>query len=181
MSIARSARAQFKELLDLTATVAMTAVAITFLWLLYKDNGPVRRAGPHENDLPKQPMSLEGAPLLGSPTAEFTIVEFSDFECPFCSEFSTTVLPSVRKSLIDSGRVNLSFRHLPLSKHARAAAAASAAACAAEQGRFWEFHDLAFARPGASATMSCAITPTIRDSISRPSPAAVRATGQVVP
>jgi len=73
------------------------------------------------------------------------IVEFADFECPFCRRHANSVLPSLKKKFIDTGRVAYHYFHLPLKMHPHAAHAANAAECARAQGRFWEMHDLLFA------------------------------------
>lgn len=80
-------------------------------------------------------------PSRGASTAKVTIVEFADFECPFCGR----VLEVLDRVLaMYPGQVRLVFRHFPLSMHPRAPKAAEASACAGEQGRFWEFHDSLF-------------------------------------
>ncbi len=81
--------------------------------------------------------------IRGNKKAEITLVEYSDFECPFCSRFTPTV-DAVLENYPDDVRVV--YRHFPLrSIHAEAAPAAAASECAAEQGKFWEFHDELFA------------------------------------
>ncbi len=86
-------------------------------------------------------VSIEGAPVKGPATAEITIVEFSDFECPFCRR----VLPTVDKVMKDyEGKVKLAFRHNPLPFHSRATPAAIASMAAHRQGKFWEMHDKLF-------------------------------------
>ena len=80
-------------------------------------------------------------PSRGASTAKVTIVEFADFECPFCGR-AMEVLD--RLLAMYPGQVRLVFRHFPLSMHPRAPKAAEASACAGEQGRFWEFHDSLF-------------------------------------
>ncbi|MFQ5745172.1 MAG: DsbA family protein [Acidobacteriota bacterium] len=83
------------------------------------------------------------SPTYGPADAPITIVEFSDFECPFCKGFNTT-LERV-KSTYDK-RVRIVFRQFPLEQvHPHATRAAEAALCAAEQDRFWQMHDLLFA------------------------------------
>ena len=77
------------------------------------------------------------------------MLEFSDFECPYCGKFSTEVLPTLQKQYIETGRLLFAFRNLPLKIHPHAEAAAFAASCAGEQQKFWPFHDLLFANPKA--------------------------------
>jgi protein-disulfide isomerase len=81
------------------------------------------------------------SPVSGPSDALVTIVEFSDFECPYCGR----VQPTLRTVLSGAGSdVRIVFKHFPLSMHAHARPAAIAADCAHAQGRFWEFHDLVF-------------------------------------
>jgi protein-disulfide isomerase len=80
-------------------------------------------------------------PSRGSRAAKVTIVEFSDFECPFCARVQATLQRLLREHPDD---VRIVFRHLPLAFHAHAALAAEAAVAADEQGKFWEMHDRLF-------------------------------------
>jgi protein-disulfide isomerase len=81
---------------------------------------------------------------LGSEKAPVTIVEFSDFQCPYCRKFFNDAYQDIKKAYIDTGKVRLVFRHYPLSFHPAARPAALASQCAFDQGKFWEFHDLIF-------------------------------------
>ena len=91
-------------------------------------------------------LKLDGAPFRGPETAPITIVEFSDFECPYCLRAKPT-LARLRAEYPESVRVV--FKHFPLSFHKKAISAHRAALAAGEQGRFWEMHDLIFANPRA--------------------------------
>ncbi len=82
--------------------------------------------------------------VLGSPDAPVEVVEYSDFECPYCARFAAVQMPTIRAQLIETGRVRWRFRDFPLPGHAYARYAAHAAHCAGEQGRFWEMHDQLF-------------------------------------
>ncbi len=82
--------------------------------------------------------------VLGSPDAPIEVVEYSDFECPYCARFAVVQMPTIRTQLIETGRVRWRFRDFPLPAHAYARYAAHAAQCAGEQGRFWEMHDQLF-------------------------------------
>ena len=80
--------------------------------------------------------------VRGAKNAKVTLVEFSDFECPFCGRHA----PTMDKILKDyAGKVRLVFKHFPLSFHQQAMLAANASECASEQGKFWEMHDKIFA------------------------------------
>ena len=86
-------------------------------------------------------VDIEGAPSRGSQMAPVTIVEFSDFECPYCGRAE----PIVQQLLRDfEGRVRLIFKNFPLSAHPNAMPAARAAVAAGNQDRFWEMHDLLY-------------------------------------
>ena len=96
---------------------------------------------------PPQPVkiSLDDDPIRGDPNAPITIVEFSDFQCPFCARFHVQTLPSLLEEYIDTGKVNLVYRDFPIqSIHPNALPAAVAAECANEQGNYWEYHDTLF-------------------------------------
>ena len=84
------------------------------------------------------PVEVGSAPVRGNPKAPVTVVEFSDFQCPYCVRARPTV-NRVREAYGD--RVRWVFRHFPLDFHAQAEKAGEAAACAGEQGKFWEMHD----------------------------------------
>ena len=91
---------------------------------------------------PRIDVATAGHPVLGSSKAPVTIVEFSDFQCPFCKRVEPT-LKQVRDKYGDN--VNLVYMDFPLPMHNHALDAAKAGRCAAEQGKFWPFHDAMFA------------------------------------
>ena len=83
--------------------------------------------------------------IRGDLAAPVKVIEFSDFECPFCLR----VFPTVTELLKTYGdRIRLAYRHYPLPNHPNARPAAEAAACANEQGKFWQYHDRLFSSPG---------------------------------
>lgn len=90
-------------------------------------------------------VSIDDSPVMGSPSAPVTMIEFADFQCPFCSRFFSQTLPEIEKNYIDSGKVRFVYKNMPLQNlHPNARAAALAAECANEQGKFWEYHNKLF-------------------------------------
>ncbi|HEU5183421.1 MAG TPA: DsbA family protein [Gemmatimonadaceae bacterium] len=89
--------------------------------------------------------NLADAPALGRADAPITIVEFSDYQCPFCQRFFATTLLALKKEYVETGKVRYVFRDYPIDQlHPRARKAAEAAHCAGEQGKYWEMHDVLF-------------------------------------
>ena len=88
---------------------------------------------------------ITGAAIEGKPDAKVVIVEFSDFQCPFCKQWNDTSLKQLRTKLGDD--VALAYLHFPIvSIHPNAGNASLVAICAQAQGKFWPMHDLLFAR-----------------------------------
>jgi protein-disulfide isomerase len=81
---------------------------------------------------------------LGAADAPVTVVEFTDYQCPFCKRFIQSTFPLLKRDFIDTGKVRWIVRDLPLGFHANANKAAQAAHCAGDQGRFWEMRDTLF-------------------------------------
>lgn len=99
-------------------------------------------------------VSADDDPVKGSENATVTIIEFSDFECPFCARFYEQTLPQIEENYINTGKVKLVYRDYPLGFHQNAQKAAEAAECADEQGKFWEMHDMIFENQNAIDTAS---------------------------
>lgn len=92
-------------------------------------------------------LSPETVSVKGAADAPLLIIEFSDYQCPFCGRYVSQTLPQIQAQYIDTGKVRYMFRDMPLSSiHPQAQAAAEAARCAGDQGRYWEMHELLFAR-----------------------------------
>lgn len=91
-------------------------------------------------------ISIQGAPALGSATAKVVVVEFSDFQCPYCGKFARETFETIQERYIAPGTIRYAFRHFPLDEaHPKAFRAAEAAECANQQGKFWEMHARLFA------------------------------------
>jgi protein-disulfide isomerase len=95
-------------------------------------------------------LNIEGAPYKGPENARLTLIEFSDYECPFCSRHFRQTMPRIEKDYVGTGKVKYVFLNFPIeSIHPKALKAAEAANCSGEQGKYWEMHDLLFANQKA--------------------------------
>ena len=91
--------------------------------------------------------AVAGEGFNGDSRARVAILEYSDFECPYCRRYATEVYPRLEEDYITKGKVKYFFRDLPLPDHADAMEKARYARCAGEQGAFWEMHDWLFLNP----------------------------------
>jgi protein-disulfide isomerase len=118
--------------------------------------GPTRAIAPVPEPAPAAPPNMVGpAPpgdkvqmkmdsgwhWMGRDDAPVTIVEFTDYQCPFCRKYHTETFVQLKKNYIDTGKVRFASRDLPLDFHASAQRAAEAAWCAGEQNKYWELRD----------------------------------------
>jgi protein-disulfide isomerase len=104
-------------------------------------------AAPQEEPTHAKISDLTGVSMLGSKDAPLTVVEFTDYQCPFCQRFHIAAYPEIKKNYIDTGKVRFYSKDLPLDFHPNAMRAAQAARCAGEQGKFWELRDVMGANP----------------------------------
>lgn len=95
-------------------------------------------------------VSVDDDPMLGDPSAPVTIIEFGDFQCPFCARLFQETLPQLKEQYVKTGKVRFVYRDFPLSSiHNLAQSSAEAAECADEQGKFWPYHDILYGRQDA--------------------------------
>ncbi|MEM4260377.1 MAG: thioredoxin domain-containing protein [Candidatus Woesearchaeota archaeon] len=94
------------------------------------------------------------SPSKGKPDAPVTIIEFIDFQCPFCAKFYREAYKQILTQYVDTGKVKIVFKNFPLPFHENAEKAAKAAECANEQGKFWDMHDKLFENQNALDTDS---------------------------
>ena len=105
---------------------------------------------------------MGSGPTLGSASAPVTIIEFSDFQCSFCKRFWAETLAKLKEGYINTGKARFFYRHFAiLGKHSEQAALASE--CAAEQGKFWEYHDQLFKNQGGLAFTEAKLKQYARD------------------
>src|SRR5215472_3103728 len=118
---------------------ATSGVLAAALFASLAIGGDAAAAG--EESLPVVRLALPaGEPALGRETAPLTMIEFTDYQCPYCRHFEAAVWPKLKSEYIDTGKLRYIARDLPLAIHAAATPAAEAAHCAGEQGKFWEMH-----------------------------------------
>ena len=134
-----------RSLLEIAATIATLVAAMVLIWLGLGNRGQAQQRS-RKSELPlPAPFTMRDGPTKGSPTASVVLVEFSDFQCPFCARFASDTLPELDRKYIDTGRVLLAFRDFPLEQiHPLARQASKAASCAWSQQHFWPMHDLLF-------------------------------------
>lgn len=138
------------------AAVFGISLSVAFILGFYVGNNATQNRSISSADLPSQSLlsaaprtftiSLDG-PSRGSVSAALTLVEFSDFQCPYCKKFSSDTYGLIDQNYIASGKLRHVFKHYPLqSIHPNAMDASVAAECANNQRKFWEYRDILFER-----------------------------------
>ncbi len=139
--------------------LATALIVLGLVWI--RDSG--NSTGPSDAALvPSQPSAapvptvkvdmdalVDDDPFMGKENAPVTIIEWSDYECPFCKRFYDQTLPQIKSEYIDTGKVKFVYRDFPLSFHQNAHIEAQAAECAKDQGgdtAYFKYHDVIFKR-----------------------------------
>jgi len=155
-------KANVKYAADLLASVGIIVACALVIWVglssraANSSDASRSSTSPPVEDITAEhlAMSIADAPLLGKASAPITIVEFSDFECPFCRRYAENTFDELKKQFIDTGIVSYAHIHYPLHRiHKFAFSAAKVAECASDQGRFWDVRARLFraaASPGLS-------------------------------
>ena len=126
----------------------VVAILIVVGAVIYKNSGSGGTAGNVENI---GNVSVDDDAVLGDSNAPVTIIEFSDYECPYCRKFWADTMPQIKEKYINTGKVKFVYRDFPLSSHKDAQKAAEATECAEKQGKFWEMQDKIFENQSAIA------------------------------
>lgn len=116
--------------------------------------GAGQQAAPPQDTTPKK-VSADDDPVLGDKNAKVTLIDFSDYECPFCKRYFDDTFSQIKKDYIDTGKIKYVYRDLPLSFHQNAHKEAQAAECAREQGGdevYFKYHDEIFKRTTSNGT-----------------------------
>jgi len=146
LALATSARAQTQDTQDTQDLAAIKADLDTVKSQLARVLRLLSERPVQGGDSPTGPVrtNVADAPTLGRADAPVTLIEFSDYQCPFCQRFFATTFPALLRDYIDTGRLRYVFRDYPLEMHPNARKAAEAAHCAGEQGKYWEMHAVLF-------------------------------------
>jgi protein-disulfide isomerase len=105
----------------------------------------VQRAQPQEDSFVDKTIAIDDAPTRGNTTAKVTLVEVSDYHCPFCRRQNLQTMPQLMSEYVNSGKVRYVFIDYPIAQlHPDAFKSHEAAACAGDQGKYWQMHDLLF-------------------------------------
>ncbi len=121
---------------------------------LLKTGQPIKNQAQQQRVKPKEKIKLskeewqeitkDPFAVKGKKDAPVTIVEFTDYQCPFCNRYVNEAYPEIIKNYVDKGKVRYILRNLPLPFHKYSKEAAIAAYCAGKQGKYWEMHDKLF-------------------------------------
>lgn len=136
---------RLKSVSEAFVTVAILAACGVLIWSNIARPQSRRRPEP---PLPSAPIRIGGPASRGATTASVALVEFSDFQCPYCGAFSRELSPVLDDMFVAGGRVIRYFLNFPLAQiHPLATRAAEFAICSGKQGRFWDVHRLFFRSP----------------------------------
>jgi protein-disulfide isomerase len=133
--------------LDFGTSVLVLVASVALLWTLYENRrGASAAASLQVEDV--RDVTIDGnATTKRAGHGPIVVVEFADFQCPFCARHARDTFPDIRREFIDSGRVTYFAFALPLRMHPLARKAAEAAECAAREGKYWQIHERLFQAP----------------------------------
>jgi len=135
-----------EEVLELKAQVAEMQKDLAEIKKMLEEGARAPAAAAQPAGFVPQTINLGNSPVKGKADAPVTLLEYSDYQCPFCARVFNDVLPTLQEEYIDSGKMKFVMREYPLSNlHKDATNAAIAAECAGVQGKYWSMHDLLYA------------------------------------
>jgi protein-disulfide isomerase len=135
-----------KELIELKAQVAEMQKDLAEIKKLLQEGARAPAAGARQAAaFNPQTISIGSSPFKGKADAPVTLVEYSDYQCPFCARHYRDVLPLLQQEYIDTGKVRFVMRENPIAAiHGNATNASMAALCAGDQGKYWDMHNMLF-------------------------------------
>lgn len=153
----------FPTKFNLTQIITVALVIMAFLLgslytkvqYLEKNGGSPLQAAAAQTAQAETKVSVDDDPVLGDKNAKVTLIDFSDYECPFCKRYFDDTYSQIKKDYVDTGKVKIVFRDLPLPFHQNAHKEAQAAECARDQGGdavYYKYHDEIFKRTTSNGT-----------------------------
>ena len=133
--------------LKITVGVLAVLLVVSFIVDAGRDNGGTAntiKSTETDTETSRVQVSIDDDTIKGDSNAPVTIVEFSDFQCPFCARFYTGAYQQIKQQYIDTGKVKFVYRDFPLGNHEYAQKAAESEECADDQGKYYEMHDKLF-------------------------------------
>lgn len=130
------------------SVISFGAFSSTDLALQNNDDDDTSTREEGTNPLSISSIIQQGSYVKGDADAPVTLIEFADFQCPFCGRFARHTAPVVDKEYVETGKVSMVFKHFPL-RGPDSISASIASQCAGEQGKFWEYHDILYENQGA--------------------------------
>ena len=141
---------RFKSAVEMATNLALAAAAVTLVWHLLHSTAPPRageaRAAIEDVESQGLSIALSAANRKGAPDAAVVLLEFSDYQCPYCGKHAIETFGQIDKTFVATNRIQYAFHNYPLGNHGDAIPAAVAAECSGEQGKYWEMHDRLFTR-----------------------------------
>lgn len=131
---------------EVVTTLAMVSLAALLVWQNYSAANASRPVADRTIQVPTKPINISGNPTKGSEVAPIALIEYTDFECPYCATVANGSLRQLATEYVQTGKVLFIVKNLPLPMHLMAPRASVMALCAGEQGKFWEMHDALFTR-----------------------------------
>lgn len=131
----------------IAATLALSLVNMYFNFNIYssvKNGSPAAKESDNVKQIERVDVSADDDAVKGQKNAPVTIIEFSDFQCPYCQRFFIETMPQIESDYISTGKVKFIYRDFPLQGHQYAQKAAEASECADEQGKYWEYNSKIF-------------------------------------
>lgn len=141
---------RWRLVMDVISTLALVIACVALVW---RPDGFRQGIGGEVGQAagPVETVSIQTtlpAVVEGAVSAPLALIEFADFECPFCAQFARQAYPSIKRDFIDTGKLRFGFRHYPLqSIHPNAMKASVALECAGQQRQYWRMHERLFQEP----------------------------------
>lgn len=134
-----------EDIAELKAQVTEMQKDLGEIKKLLQEGARAAAAAPQPEGFQPQTVSIGTSPVMGKADAPVTLIEYSDYQCPFCSRNYTDVMPTIVKDYVETGKVKFVMRENPLpTLHPNAMNASMTALCAGDQGKYWEMHNLLF-------------------------------------